>query len=150
MLSELAIPITIEETSLEVKEQAVPMIIEVPSQEMKEQLDVANKTRQVEGTPENYTTQEKDNIFAWKDIWKKVGMSCDSRKVIDASMQPWTPTGIVASSMSSYSGDSDGPMTVSSGIDTASLSDSSFGSEILETLPSSPYGLGHDLLQTHP
>ena len=44
--------------------------------------------------------------------------------------------------------DSDGP--VSSGIDAASLSDSSLGSEILESLPSSQDGLGHGLLQNHP
>ena len=50
MLTELAIPITIDETSLEVKKQAEPMIMEVPSQEMKEQLDLANMTRQIEGT----------------------------------------------------------------------------------------------------
>ena len=41
-------------------------------------------------------------------------------------------------------------MTASSGIDAVSLSDSSSGSEILETLPSSLGGLGHDFLQTHP
>ena len=38
-------------------------------------------------------------------------------------------------------------MTVLSGIDAASLSDSSIGSEVLESLPSSPDGLGHDPLQ---
>ena len=73
-------------------------------------------------------------------------MSRDSPKVTDASMQPQSPssgsdigsisTGIVASNMSSHSGYSDRPMTVSSGIGTVSLSDSSLGSEILETLPS--------------
>ena len=57
------------------------------------------------------TTQEEDNIFVLKDIGEKVKMSCDSPKVIDASMQPQTPsngsdidsisTGIAASSMSS-------------------------------------------------
>ena len=122
---------------------------------MKEQLEVADMTWQIEGTHlelhkigENDTTQENDKIFVWKDIWKKVEMSCDSLKVIDSSMQPQTQsnvsdtgsisTGIVASSMLSHSRDSDGPMTVSSGIDAASLSDSRLGSEILETLPSSP------------
>ena len=55
MLSELAIPVTIEETSLEIKDQAVPMIIEEPSLEMKEHLEV-----QVEGTHlELYETGEK-------------------------------------------------------------------------------------------
>ena len=46
--------------------------IKVSSQEMKEQLDLANMTRQIEGTHlelyktgENDTTQEKDNIFVW-------------------------------------------------------------------------------------
>ena len=87
-------------------------------------------------------------------------MSRDSPKVIDASIQPHTQsndsdigsvsTGIVAFSISSHSGDSVGPMTASSGIDAVSLSDSSSGSEILETLPSSLGGLGHDFLQTHP
>ena len=75
----------------------------------------------------NDTTQERDNIFMWKDIWKKVEMSCDSPKAVDASMQSQTPSnvsyigsismGIVASSMSLQSGDSDGPMTASSRID---------------------------------
>ena len=41
-------------------------------------------------------------------------------------------------------------MRVSSGIDAASLTDSSLGSEILETLPSSVDGLGYNLLQNHP
>ena len=57
----------------------------------------------------------------------------------------------VPSSMSSHSGwsDTDGPLTVSSGIDAACLSDSSLGSEILETMPSSADGMGQDLLQSH-
>ena len=78
-------------------------------------------------TGANDTTQEKDNIFVRKDIWRKVEMSRDSPKVTDASMQPQSTssgsdigsisTGIVASSMLSHSRDSDGPMTASSRID---------------------------------
>ena len=120
----------------------MPMIIEGTNLEMKEQLEVANMTGQLMGTNselyktrENDTTQERDNIFMWKDIWKKVEMSCNNPEVIDASMQPHTPsngsdidsvsTGIDALSMLSHSRDSDGPMTASSGIDAALLSDSS-------------------------
>ena len=84
----------------------------------------------------NDTTREESNIFVWKDIDERVGMFLSSPRGIDASMWPQT-TGIAA----------DGPLTVSSGIDAASLSDSSVGSEILESLPSSPDGLGHDILQ---
>ena len=74
------------------------------------------------------------------------------------SIQPQTPnngsdilgltsTGIDAVSISVYRQDSDGPLRVSSGIDAASLSYSSIGSEVLESLPSSPVGLGHNPLQ---
>ena len=69
---------------------------------------------------------------------------------MEASRDVSVSTGIVAFSISSHSGDSVGPMTASSGIDAVSLSDSSSGSEILETLPSSLGGPGHDFLQTHP
>jgi hypothetical protein len=53
--------------------------------------------------------------------------------------------------MSFHSGvsNTDGPLTVSSGIDAASFKPS-LGSEILEILLSSTYGLGHDLLPSHP
>ena len=141
----------------------MPMIIEGTNLEMKEQLEVANMTGQLMGTNselyetrENDMTQERDNIF----MWKKVEMSCNNPEVIYTSMQPHTPsngsdidsvsTGIDALSMLSHRGDSDGPMTASSGIDTASLSDLSLGSGILETLPSSLGGLGHDRLQITP
>ena len=40
--------------------------------------------------------------------------------------------------------DSDGLMTASSGIDAVSLSDSSLGSEVLESLSSSPVEHKHD------
>ena len=59
-----------------------------------------------------------------------------------------TSTGIDAVSISVYSRDSDGPITMSSGIGAASLSNSRIGSKSLELLPSSPDGLGHNLLQT--
>jgi hypothetical protein len=39
-------------------------------------------------TGEDDTTQEKDHIFVWKDIWRQVEMYRDSPKVIDASIQP--------------------------------------------------------------
>ena len=61
-------------------------------------------------------------------------------------------TSIFASNILSHSGksDADGPTTDSTGIDAASLKDSSLGSEILETLPSSADRLGHNSLQDHP
>ena len=90
-------------------------------------------------TGTNDMTQEENNIFVWKDIGKK--MPCDSRRRLVASMWSQTPsngryigltsTGIEAVSISVYSEDSDGPMTVLSGKDAVSLSDSSIGSEVL-------------------
>ena len=106
-------------------------------------------------TGTNDTTREENNIFVWKDIGGK--MPIDSHRRLDASMWLQTPsngsnigltsTGIDAVSLSVYSEDSDGPMTVSSGIYAASLSDSSIGSEDLQSLPSSPHGQEHDLLK---
>ena len=95
------------------------------------------------------------DIFDYKDIWKR------SQKRGD-SMLPLTPskgsdmslvsTGIYASSMSSHSGgsDTDEPLAASSGIDAASHTDSSLGSEILEILPSSTDCPRRDLLKSHP
>ena len=84
-------------------------------------------------------------------------MSRDNPEAIDAPIHTHTQgndsnigsvsTGIVALSISSRSG---GPMTESSGIDAASLSDSSSATEIPETLPSLLDRQGHDFLQTHP
>ena len=80
-------------------EQAVSMINEETSLKIKEQPKMVNMPRQVEGTNlelyepgENDTTQEQGNIFVWKDIWKKLEVSCDSPQTKDASMQPQTPS----------------------------------------------------------
>jgi hypothetical protein len=96
-------------------------------------------------TGTNDTTQVKNHIFEWKDIGGKVPSGSPRR--LDAYMRPQTPSngsdigstspGIDAVSIVAYSEDSDGPMRVSSGIDAASLSDSSIGSKVLESLPSS-------------
>ena len=78
----------------------------------------------------NVTTQLENNILDWKDIDRKV--PTDSPTRLDASMRPQTPssagnkcltsTGINAVSTSPYGEDSDVPMTVSLGIEAASLS----------------------------
>jgi hypothetical protein len=95
-------------------------------------------------------TQEGNHILVWKDIGGK--MRSDRPRRLNASIRQQrpsngsdigsTPTGIDAVSILVYSKDSDGPITVSSGIYAASLSDSSLGSEVLFC-----DGLEHDLLQ---
>ena len=84
-------------------------------------------------------------------------MSRDNPETIDAPIYTHTQgngsnigsvsTGIVALSILSHSEDSIGPMTESSGIDAASLSDSRSGTEIPEMLPSLLDRSGHDILE---
>ena len=61
--------------------------------------EVGDLTSQIEGTElelcatrANDTSQEQVNIFVWKDIRRKMEMSCDQPKIRDASMQPQTPS----------------------------------------------------------
>ena len=58
--------------------------------------------------------------------------------------------GIVALSISSHDENSIDPMTESSGIDAASVSDYSYGTEIPEMSTLSPDRLGQDLPKTNP
>ena len=61
MLPGLAMSMIIQGTTLETIEQAVPMIIEETSQEMKEQLEVVYMTGQLVGTnSELYETRKND------------------------------------------------------------------------------------------
>ena len=93
-------------------------------------------------TRTNGTTQLENHIFEWKDIGGKV--PSDSPTRLEASMRPqtqdndrnkdWTSTEVDAVSISTFSEDSDGPMTASSGKDAVLLSDSRLGSEVLEVI----------------
>ena len=146
------------------KDKIPPVTMGRPKQEIWDQLgDMDCQTKKIPRVTEAFTkVKERVKMCMglhvrgkkrqWKDISGK--MPSDSPRRLDASMRPQTPsngsdigstsTGIDAVSIVAYSEDSDGPMTVSLGIDAASLSDSSLESEVLESLPSSPDVQEHD------